>query len=163
MTLTPQQELALEQTRRLYDGVDRTGEHLDNKAIAILQAGGLIIALAGATVLPGVIAANPTPWTLIAVAGSFVIFIAMVACVIFAWRPGPHEQPGKADWDALFKNYINQELTDAYNQVLVNLVGTIQVNHKANERKARYVTAAAWLLALQVAGILVLAVAGALL
>lgn len=163
MQLTTQQELVLEQTQRLYDGVDRTGEHLDNKAATILQAGSLIIALTGATTLPAVIAANASLWTLAAVAGSFLLFIAMVACAIFAWRPDTHEQAGRADWDSFFDEYISRERDEAYNQVLSNLMGAIQVNQAGNKRKARYVTAAAWLLALQVAGILVLAVGGALL
>lgn len=163
MQLTTQQMLVLEQTQRLYDGVDRTGEHLDNKAATVLQAGSLIIALTGATTLPAVIAANSSPWTLAALAGSFLLFITMVACAIFAWRPNTHEQPGRADWDSFFDEYISRERDEAYNQVLSNLMGAIQVNQAGNKRKARYVTAAAWLLALQVAGILVLAVAGALL
>lgn len=163
MNLTTQQQLALEQTRNLYNEVNRTGEHLDGKANAIIQAGGLIVAVTGATALPSLAtAAAPLP-VLAGLAVAFVIFIAMIWCAVTAWRPVNHELAGSANWNNVFDLYISREADDAYNQVLQNLIESATTNRAANERKARYVTAAAWLLALQVAGILALAVAAALL
>jgi hypothetical protein len=161
MPLTTQQRLILEQTQRLYDTTDRTGEHLDGKAGTILQAGSLIIALTGATVLPSIVAAGTSPGSLAGVALGFVAFIGMTLCALAAWQPGTHHLAGSADWDRLYDLYISVECDDAYNQVLVNLSDAIDANQAMNERKARFVTVGTWLLAVQVAGILLLALLGA--
>lgn len=162
MGLTTQQNLVLGQTQRLSDSVDRTGEHLDGKAAAVLQAGSLIIALTGATTLPTLVGSSPAPWLLVGLAAGFGAFIGMTICAVLAWRPNGHKLAGSADWDTYFDLYISKEADDAYNQVLHNLSRAITANQSANERKARYVTWSAWLLALQVAGILVIALGSAL-
>lgn len=163
MTITNQQRLVLDQQQRLSDTIDRSGEQLDNKAAVLLQAGGLLIALTGATVLPDAIAASVSPWTLAGVALGFLLFIAMIACAMLAWRPQNHMLVGAgADWDSFFDDYISKDVDDAYNQVLQNLLIATDYNRAANARKARLVELAGWLFALQVAGILVLAVVGAL-
>jgi hypothetical protein len=162
MGLTTQQNLVLEQTQRLYDNIDRTGEHLDGKAAAILQAGSLIIALVGATTLPSLVTNSTMPWVLAGAATGFVAFIGMTICAVLAWRPSEHKYVGSLSWDNFFDLYISKELDDAYNQVLINLSDAIKANIAANERKARYVTLGTWLLVLQVAGILVIALGSAL-
>jgi hypothetical protein len=162
MPLTTQQNLVLEQSRRLYDGVDRTGEHLDGKASAVLQAGSLIIALTSATTLPSLVSSQPSPPVLAGLAVGFLAFIGMTVCAILAWRPQEHKQVGATTWDDLFDMYISKEMDDAYNQVLYDLSCAITANMAANERKARYVALATWLLVLQVVGILVLALASGL-
>ena len=88
-------------------------------------------------------------------------FIGMIVCAVLAWRPQDHKLVGATTWDEFFDHYISKELDDAYNQVLSNLSNAITINLAANQRKARYVTAATWLLALQVTGILVIALASA--
>jgi hypothetical protein len=161
MAYTIQKQLVLEQTQRLYDTVDRTGEHLDGKAATVLQAGSLIIALTSATTLPSLVGAQPSPWMLGGLVCGFLAFIGMTICAILAWRPGDHKLSGSPDWDNFFDLYISQEMDDAYNQVLSNLGIAVAANMATNARKARYVTLATWLLVLQVVGILVLAVASA--
>lgn len=162
MGLTTQQQLVLEQTQRLYDTLDRTGEHLDGKAAAILQAGSLIIALTGATVLPSLVASTKSPWLVAGLAIGFAAFIGMTICAIVAWRPADHQLVGSESWDNFFDLYISKEVDDAYNQVLGNLSDAIAANKDANEVKVRYVTVGAWLLVVQVVGILAMALVGAL-
>ena len=86
MAYTIQKQLVLEQAQRLNDTVDRTGEHLDGKAAALLQAGSLIIALTGATSLPALVANQPPPFVLAGAAAGFLAFIAMTVCAVLAWR-----------------------------------------------------------------------------
>lgn len=162
MSLTTQQQLVLEQNRRLYDTVDRTGEHLDGKASAILQAGSLIIALTGATTLPSLVGAAPAPPVLAGLAVGCLAFIGMTVCAILAWHPSDHKLVGSPDWDKYFDLYISKELDDAYNQILADFSHATSLNMVANARKARYVMWATWLLVLQVVGILVIALASAL-
>ena len=159
MNITTQQQLILEQQQRLYDTIERTGEHLDNKAAVILQSGGLILALTGATVLPTVIAAHSSPLMLAGVAVGFLVFIAMIGCAIQAWRPQDHVLPGGgADWDSFFDDYINREGDEAFYTTLKNLLDATNSNRAANERKSWYVTLSSGLLALQVAAILLLSI-----
>jgi hypothetical protein len=156
--ITTQQQLILEQQRRLCDTIDQTGIHLDNKAATILQAGGLIVAITGATVLPSAI--NNQPQLLWGVAAGFLIFIAMIITAIAAWRPQGHLLVGNgADWDSFFDDYISRDVEDAYGTVLKNLLDATIANQAANHRKARYVNIAAWLFAGQVTAILILSVA----
>lgn len=162
MSLTSQQNLVLEQTQRLYDNVDRTGEHLDSKASAVLQAGSLIIALTSATALPSVISGSQSPYGVAGLAVGFLAFIGMTACAMLAWRPQDHKLVGAYTWDDFFDLYISKELDDAYNQVLFNLSDAITINMAVNAIKAKYVTWATWLLVLQVVGILVIALASTL-
>lgn len=162
MALTTQQNLILEQTQRLYDTIDRTGEHLDGKAATILQAGSLIIALTSATTLPALVTSQATPWIIAGAAIGFFAFIGMTVCAILAWRPQAHKLVGATTWDDFFDLYISKQADEAYNQVLVNLSHAITANMAANQSKARYVTWSAWLLALQVTGILAIALASAL-
>ncbi len=157
--MTEQQRLVLEQQQRLFDGIDRTGEHLDSKAMAVLQSGGLIVALTGATALPAFVAASTSPWTLLGIAVGFLLFIGMVYCTLKAWSPTSHENPSSVDWDKAFDDYISKEVDEAYNQVLSNIMSATEHNKAVNERKAKYVVAAGWLLAGQVAAILILSVA----
>lgn len=157
--ITHQQRLVLDSQQRRAETIDRTGEHLDNKAMSILQAGGLIVAIAGATTLPAFVASITSPWMLSGVAVGFVLFIAMVYCALKAWSPTSHEIAGPSDWDAAFDDYISKEVDDAYNQVLSDIMAVADHNKATNERKAKYVQAAGWLLAGQVAAILILSVA----
>lgn len=162
MELSTQQQLLLDQTLRLCDSVDRTGEHLDGKAGTILQAGSLIIALTGATTLPSLVAGSQSPYVLAALSVGFLAFIGMTACAVWAWRPSDHKLVGAETWEDSFTMYINQEPEKAYQQVLFDLLESVGPNMATNARKARYVTLATWLLVLQVVGILVIALASAL-
>ncbi len=162
--LTTQQQMVIEQQYRRYDVVERTGEHLDSKAATVLQAGAIIIALTSVVSLPAVVRSPAPPLlALIGIMVAFGLFFGMIICAILAWRPSGHKQNGAATWDEAFDAYINENPERCFDQVLSDLLGSTAANMTRNERKARYVTASAWLLALQVAGILALAVAAALL
>ncbi len=162
--LTTQQQMVLEQQYRRYDVVESTGEHLDSKAATVLQAGAFVIALTGVVALPDVVRSPQPPVpVLIGIAVAFGLFLGMILCAIWAWRPAGHKQAGAVTWEEAFDAYINEDSDGCFRQVLSDLLGATAANMTRNERKARYVTAAVWLLALQVASILALAVAAELL
>lgn len=160
--LSIQQQLVLEEQLRMLEAKDRTGEHLDGKAATVLQSGGLVIALTGAVSIPAFVS-QQTPWVLVGIAFAFAMFLGMLLCAILAWRPSPYAVPGAKTWDELFSDYLYKSGTECYDQVLSNVFAAVRQNHAHNEHKALLVQWAGWLFAVQVAGILVLAVAGALL
>ena len=154
MSITAQQQLVIEQQQRYYDAVDRTGEHLDGKASAL-----------PASRQPGDHHRRPRHLlgpqsahalgvgALIAVA---LLFMAMIACIVMAWRPADHLLPGSTDWDTMFDRYISCPVDDAYNLALANLLDATAYNLARNRQKAELVTLAGWLLIAQV-GVLLLA------
>ena len=77
MSITAQQQLVIEQQQRYYDAVDRTGEHLDGKAAALLQVGSLVITIAGLATLLGPQPAR-SPWALGALAAVALLFMGMI-------------------------------------------------------------------------------------
>lgn len=153
MALTAQQQLVIEQQQRYYDAVDRTGEHLDGKAAALLQVGSLVITIAGLATLLGPQPAR-SPWALGALAAVALLFMGMIACIVMAWRPADHKLPGSTDWDTMFDRYISCPVDDAYNLALVNLLDATAYNLARNRHKAGLVTLAGWLLVAQVGAIL---------
>ena len=155
MSITAQQQLVIEQQQRYYDAVDRTGEHLDGKASDLLQSGSLVITIAGLATLLGPQSAR-TPWGVGALIAVALLFMAMIACIVMAWRPADHLLPGSTDWDTMFDRYISCPVDDAYNLALANLLDATAYNLARNRQKAELVTLAGWLLIAQV-GVLLLA------
>lgn len=158
MQLSTQQQLVLEQMQRLYDNEERTGEHLDNKAMAILQTGSLIVALASVTVLSNISQISRSAWTVSASIFGFVLFGSMVLLSLSAMKPREHKTVGTPDWIYMHANYINKEPNEAYTQLLANLVEATKANGKANKHKAKLVERATWSVVFLVAEILVLAI-----
>lgn len=160
--LTPQQQLLLDQQWRMLDDRSQAGDHLDNKAAAILQAGSLIIALVGAVSIPPVLAQQSPPILLGGLAFALAVFAGMLVCALLAWQPRDYRVPGSTSWNSMWNNYVNAGLQDAFAQILSNIQAATETHERRNALKARYVTWGTWLLVLQVAGILLIALAGAL-
>jgi hypothetical protein len=159
--LTLQQQLTLEMVRRQYDARIATRNKLDDKAGFILQSGGLVVTLTGAVSIPAMLTQSATGWALGGLAFAFLIFLAMILSALLAWKPSPHNLVGTHDWGKLFDDYINETPERCFERILSDLVGAIGDNSRRNERKAWLVQLAGWLFALQVTGILALAVAAA--
>lgn len=160
-SLTPQQQLLLDQQWRMLDTRNQAGEHLDNKASTIVQSGSLIIALVGAVTIPPVISQQAPSVQLAGLAFALAMFAGMIICALRAWHPSDFGIPGPTDWDTMYNNYVNESLDNAYAQVLSNVKNSTDKHERRNAIKAKYVTWATWLLVLQVVGILVIAVASA--
>lgn len=154
--LTSQRELVLAQKYKMYDTTTQIGDHLDGKASVLLQAGGLIIAITGVVKIPAFVH-NPDIWAYLGIIVAFSAFAGMVICAVRAWAPAEFNHAGRSNWDEIFNDYINVDLDTCFNQVLSDLVGAINTSKSRNQQKARYVTWSAWLFAIQIVGVLILA------
>ena len=54
--------------------------------------------------------------------------MAMIACIVMAWRPADHLLPGSTDWGYMFDRYIGCPVDDAYNLALANLLDATAYN-----------------------------------
>jgi len=137
--MTTQQELVIDQCKRNYDALDRTGEHLDYKAFVILISSVLLALAGGLSIVPA------------------AFMTATVLSALGALMPREHKRVGDGEWDNFFDLYINLEANDAINQVLSNLGDAITVNAATNEDKARLVNLSMMMLACQVLSVFVVA------
>lgn len=156
--LTPQQRMILNRKDRDLEISLQTGDHLDSKAATIIQAGGFIIALTGAVSLSTLIAQQPGGVALAGLIVAFAAFAAMIGLSLRSWIPSNIPYPGTRDWDDIQATYLSAkvDLEQCYDQMLSDILGAIDASIERNSEKARDVTIAAWLLIIQVAGILVL-------
>lgn len=159
--LSSQQQMVLDEQRLLLSRTTDTGIHLDGKAATILQAGGLIIALVGATSLPAFVYAPVTIWQKVALAAAFLAFLGMVLAALRAWRPSEFASPGTLDWNELFTDYIYQDIDTCYEVALNNLLETTRHTLQRNQAKAKWVNISVYLFGLQIAAVLALALATA--
>lgn len=154
--LTLQEQMVLDSLNRTYANSVQTGDHLDNKATALLQAGGLVIALTGVVKIPEFVA-TPTLWAGLGIAIAFLAFAGMILLAVLAWRPSSFAHAGGIEWDEIFDDYLLVDAEKCFNQVLSDLTSAIQQNFARNTAKSRYVHLSALLFAAQVVGVLVLA------
>jgi len=130
--------------------VERANEHLDRKAIAVFQSGGLLLALSGLLTfsLPPTVAA-------LAVIVSLLMFGAMLFVALLVWFPADIELPGAPDWDTVSEKHLTASPSESYDQLLSDVMYSFRVHQSVNRQKVRRVKIAVWLLAAQVAGLLV--------
>jgi hypothetical protein len=155
--LTTQQQLVLERTRWMLDAKEKTRDALDAKAATILQSSSLVIVLTGAVGISTMATEYASSWMLGVVVFAFFVFLLMLICALWAWKPSVHSLPGSTDWDTLYNDYINEDADTCFSKVLSDTLNSIEKNHKYNEQKSRLVSWAGWLFAAQVAGILIAA------
>ena len=130
--MTTQQGLVIDQCKRNYDDLNRTGEHLDYKAFVILISSVLLALVGGLSIVPA------------------AFMVATMLSALGAFMPREHKRVGDGVWDNFFDMYISLEANDAINQVLSNLGDAITVNAASNEDKARLVNLSMMLLVCQV-------------
>jgi len=139
MGMTTQQQLVIDQCKRNYDDLNRTGEHLDHKAMLVIVASILLFGASSGVFVP------------------LAFCVAAIGAAIGALAPREHKRVGDGDWDTFFNLYISVEADDAINQVLSNLGNAITVNAASNEDKARIVNLSMLMLLLQVLSTLIVA------
>jgi hypothetical protein len=156
--LTPQQRLVLEQQFYRLAQIDRANEHLDSKALSLLQSAGLILALIGVLRIPGVITQEvPSVWAWVGIAVSFLAFMGMVGLMVVTWSPVDNPVPGTQDWDKLYDEYIDVDRNTTYSKILSNYLDAYELSYKTNQRKAKMLQGANILFLILIGGLLVLA------
>lgn len=135
--MTTQQQLVIEQCKRNYDDLNRTGEHLDYKAMLVIVASVLLLGASNGAFVP------------------LCFGVGAICAAIGALAPREHKRVGDGDWDTFFNLYINVEVDDAINQVLSNLGIAITTNAASNEDKARILNLSMIVFMLQVLSTLI--------
>ena len=157
--LTKQQEMLLEQKYINLHSVSAAGDHLDGKAMALLQTAGLIIALTAAVSVPSEFRATTMGiWPAIGISIAFLTFIAMISLATWAWWPRSYGTPGTLNFDEISERITNQDVDQSFSNILGDCIDAIEWNQNINLRKAQLVRWSALLLIVQVIGLFVAAI-----
>lgn len=157
--LTSQEEMLLHDRRMTVAMVDNAGDHLDSKALGILQAASLVLALVAVLGLPGRLPGLHG----LALAGLVIALLAfgsMIVLAVIAWYPRAYFAPGSNDWDKVWAEYLVADTTSVYLKVIANYDGLIELFGIRNHIKGKALIGSTVLFVVQLAGLLVLALAG---
>lgn len=157
--LTSQEEMLLHDRRMTVAMVDNAGDHLDSKALGLLQAASLVLALVAVlgliTRLPGL-----SGFALVGLVIALLAFGSMIVLALVAWYPRPMFAPGSKDWDTVWANYLVADTTSVYLQVISDYDELTRLFETRNRIKGRALTSSSVLFVVQLIGLLVLALAG---
>lgn len=151
----------LQEARDSMAMVDGARDSLDARAQQLVQAAGLIIVLVSVIKLPEILA-QPAPWSRIAFAFAFFVFLGMVWLALRVWWPRSYGTPGGSleDWEMVYQNSLNVSDDQSFMQVWTDYQRTIDLLIGVNIRKARYLKGAMALFLVQIAGLLAMALLG---
>jgi len=157
-SLPAQYQLVLEQTHYRLAQIDRANEHLDTKALGLLQVAGLILALTGVLKFPDALyGADVLVKTGIAV--GFLAFAGMILLTLLTWSPANIALPGSTDWEEIYDKYVTVQIEQTFDQVLQDSLATQHYLVELNRRKANCLKWSLLLFFIQLAGLLLLALA----
>jgi amino acid transporter len=152
--------LLLQQQLRRLDTIDRANEHLDQKALSLLQISALIVSLVGVFNIPAFLETSD-PRVNYTTVVAFVAFIIMIILALFAWSPKNNPVPGPdrissdaediIEWNIMLNKYVNVDEKTSFGQGMVNYIDVTERLRAINTLKTRLVQWAASLLVVQVA------------
>jgi len=150
--------LLLEQKYKILQIFDQANDSLDSKATQLLQAGGLIVALVTALSFSTFFASpGSTTSAKAGIAVACLAFVGMIGLSIAAWSPKESGAPGSLDWAQMYDRYILVDDETCYNQILSDCTEAIASSKAVNIRKGNLVKWSAFLLVLQLGGLVILA------
>lgn len=156
--IEPHWAMLLEQKYFMLASLDSGGDHLDNKAMGLIQAAGLIIALTGVVAIPSAFTSgNLSFLATVGIVVAFSAFICMIVAALNAWFPSIQKLPGTLDWGEMNDHVLQKDIERGYAQILLDCIDSIEKNQARNFEKAKWVKVSAVLLVLQVLGLLVVA------
>lgn len=158
-SLTSQEDLLLHDRRMTVAMVDNAGNHLDSKALGLLQAASLVLALVAVLGLPGRLTAL-SGVGLFGLIVAVLAFGAMIVLALVAWYPRPYFAPGSEVWDDVWAKYIVADTMSVYLQVISNYDELIGLLTARNRIKGQALVGAAIVFVVQIVGLLILALAG---
>lgn len=156
--LSVQQQLVLQQQYTALAMLKESNAALDGKASTYLTAGGLLVTLATALGIPGVLVDKLSPYILTVLAVAVIAFLRMLWASARSASPTGQAIPGSSQWEDVFKHYFPSDQNEAYNAVLANLLNNRKQLIEVNENKSRLVRIAAWSLLIQLAALTLAAV-----
>lgn len=148
-------KLVLEQKYRLLDALLSANNRLDERADRIIQTGSIVIGLMTIANLPvtlpfrveGLLTAGSIARAILITVSIFAFF-AMIIIAHYAFRPVKWLGAGDSNWDRTFTDYL---LSDSYyNQILSDLLTSIQSNEALNADKSKWIPRLIWLLVSQI-------------
>lgn len=149
-TLPEHYPLLLDEHVRVWEWSVKAGEHLDHKALSLVQAAGLILALVGALKLPGFTAIASPPAAIAALVIAFLAFTGLLASAFWAANPAKQPVPGTGENEPLFAKYLDANPKDAYLQILADYIGVTRRQMTINQHKAKLVAVGGGLFVLQI-------------
>lgn len=144
-------KIVLEEMRRQFDQVLRTGELLDQKAGAFLVAAGALIVVAMSRQ-----AAPLSSWAAVVAVLLAFLYAAAFVLVLFSITTRGYNLPLDTDWEEIDRRLFNETERDANLIMISGYVTQIDFNRRINRRKARFVDLGLWLLMATVILILIL-------
>lgn len=129
---------------------------IDNRASALLQASGLLLVLVGVVKLPDFVLQTST-FATIALIVAFLAFAGMVALTLITLKPRAFPVPVTDDWDVISTRYLQASEEACYDQVISDLLASIDMMEAINKRKAAYLKLSMLLFVAQIVGLLALA------
>lgn len=148
-----QKSLVLEQRYKALEMAERAIDSLDAKAVALLQSGGILVALSsffgGTTVVNE--ASRDFYWLVLLLAVfSAIAFVIMIVFLVVAWHPADAEVPGTNNWDKIFDEYIHTTEEACFNQILADCTGVYEEMCDIARRKAKVIDFSVWLFVAQI-------------
>lgn len=147
-TLSFQQSLLLQQQLRRLDTIDKANEHLDQKALSLLQVSTLIVTLVGVFNIPAFLD-TPDYRANYATVVAFVAFIVMIILSLISWLPKNHPAPGPKrtspdaedvhDWNVMQTRYIRVDEKTSFDQAMVNYIDVTERLKIINSTKTKLV------------------------
>lgn len=148
---------AIENQRELFGYIHQANNRLEDKTVSILQASSVVV---GLVVAGSFIAFDRlTTTATLALVALAILFVANIILSILALHPARKIAPHRADWDDIFKNFIQIDLVKAYQQSLSNYVDATQTAEDRNHYLARLVQYAGICTLLQIAALIALILA----
>jgi hypothetical protein len=95
----------------------------------------------------------------IGIAIGFLAFAGMVLLALSATRPSDSPMPGADSWDKIYDKYVTVEIENAFDQVLVDSLEAYRLLCDLNQHKATRLQWSIALFGIQLAGLLLLALA----
>ncbi|MCO5182556.1 MAG: hypothetical protein M9928_00245 [Anaerolineae bacterium] len=134
MSLSTQQQLALDQQKALYLSVREANQRLEDKASTLLQANGFVVGLAiAAQISFGSSVTDSQKYLAVAV---LVLFVIMIVLSLFVWLPiSKKALPGTLDWDDIYYDIVKADETGAYRLVIANLLNATIRERKRNKHR----------------------------
>ena len=139
----PNTQLVHDHFRRLYDDIQRGNQFLNARTWGLVVLNVLLLAL------------------VVALGGRWPVLISTAAAVVgvvwllYAERIAT-QLPGGGTWDRVWSNYLDVSGEKLFEQVLSELLESIEVGKSSNRRKGQALDGAAWALLFQCAAVVLM-------
>ena len=138
MSVKYKRELALEELRRQYSQIDSDADVIDQKSKDLVANSSIVLTLF-AGLQATIFTYDKAPAYYLGLAFILVLFVIMLALIIYIIRPQSYATPFEATNKSVKDTILGQKSdNDAVEQLIVNYIARIQNNAAIIEKKAKY-------------------------